>query len=172
MSIEIQNADYELGWLRLKVDARDASKFLSGFKAGQYDLTKHKEKRSNNANSYAWLLMGKIASVMKVSTEEVYLHVIENIGGKTTVVSVASYAKDDFELAFRQGHLGRRIDIIGEHDGMTDLLVTYGSSDYDTSQMSELLDSVIEECKVLGIEYKSKDYIDTLLAEWAEQRKS
>lgn len=167
----IDKVEYELGWLKLRTGDR-LTRFLNSFKEGDYDIVPHKEKRSNNANAYAWALIGQIASKMHVSPEEVYIHCIENIGGKTTVVSVADFAVADFKNAFIHGHIGRKVDIIGEHDGMKDLLVTYGSSDYNVAQMSELLESVISECDVLGIEHRPRDYIDQLVSEWEKSQKT
>ena len=38
-----------------------------------FEVKQHREKRSLNANAYAWALIGKIADVVKASKDEVYL---------------------------------------------------------------------------------------------------
>ena len=43
-------------------------------KTKQYEVKEYKEKRSLNANNYAWKLITEIANVMKISKEEI-LHI-------------------------------------------------------------------------------------------------
>lgn len=51
------------GWLMIKpVEARDAMQWLYGFKENKnYEITQKPEKRSKNANSYAWALITKLS---------------------------------------------------------------------------------------------------------------
>ena len=174
--IKIETAEYDGGYLKLKAPFWSVRNFLESFKANkEYEIIPHVKKRSLNANAYAWTLMRQIAETLSeqnesqrvlVSVYDVYRRMIENIGGKTSVVTMVTPAVEDFKRAFIQDHIGRNVEIIGEGNGRTDLLVTFGSSDYNVQQMSELLESIIQECELLGIPYKSESDIDKLLEDW------
>ena len=42
----------------------------------------------------------------------------------------------------------------------------YGSSSFNSKQMARLIDGVVQDCKVYGIETKSQKEIDSLLESW------
>lgn len=165
--MRIKDAEFVLGKLELTVSAPEAMRWLYKFQPDKdYDIVPHVDKRSNNANAYAWVLLGKIAQKLNIPVEQAYRHAIEEIGGATEVVSVRNVAAEAFKKAFIKGHIGRNVELIGEHDGIADLLVSYGSSDYNTKQMSQLIDSIVQDCQALGIETKDQGYIDSLLGAW------
>ena len=45
----------------------------------------------------------------------------------------------------------------------------YGSSSYNSKQMSRLIDGVVQDCKIYGIETKPQQEIDSLLKEWEKK---
>lgn len=51
------------------------------------ELDKYREKRSLNANAYAWLLIGKIADIVRASKDEVFVNMLK-LYGQSDVVSV------------------------------------------------------------------------------------
>ena len=55
------------------------------------DMRKYSKKRSLNANAYAWVLIDKIAEVMKIKPVEVYKEAINGIGG----ISISTGMKTD-----------------------------------------------------------------------------
>ena len=42
----------------------------------------------------------------------------------------------------------------------------YGSSIYNTAEMTKLIELIVQECQDVGIETKSKAEIESLLKEW------
>lgn len=150
----------------LKCPVAETRKFLYSFKAGEYEIKKAVKKRSLNANAYAWSLMGQIASRVGVPVEEVYRHCMKDVAGHTTVLTINRNALHAFMNAFKQDHIGRSVDIIGERDGAVDVLITYGSSDYDARQMSQLIDSIGQECKTLGIETLEDMKLRQIIEDW------
>ena len=42
----------------------------------------------------------------------------------------------------------------------------YGSSSFNTKQMSRLIDGLVQDCKVYNIETKTPEEIESLLKEW------
>ena len=151
----------------LKTQPADALKWLVRYVQGKaYDIMPHVEKRSRNANSYAWLLITKLSEELAYPKEEIYRRAIRDIGGKTTIMTLRTNALQDFTRAFINGHLGRNVEILQSDADKTDILITYGSSDFDTKQMSQLIESLVQDCKACGIETKPQEYIDSLLKEW------
>ena len=156
------------GWLMIKpAQAQDAMKWLYSFKENKnYEILRKTEKRSLNANSYAWVLITRLAEEIGLPKEEVYRRAIENIGGKSTVLAMRSKAVDAFTESFCDSHIGRKVEILKRDDVRTDLLVTYGSSDFDRRQMSQFIESLISDCQAVGIETKSPEEISSLLSSW------
>ena len=165
--MRITEAKVENGWMMLKVSSiQDAYKFRMTFKEGNYDIVPHKNKRSRNANDYAWALMTRISEKIGIPPEDVYKNEIRDICGKTTMVWVES---DDIQreiAAFTAGHIGRYAEVI-EDDGQTAcILKTYGSSDYNTKEMSQLIENILQDCRELDIETKDPEYVRSLLESW------
>lgn len=166
--MQISEARLENGWLSLKTQPTEAYKFVKTFKPADYDIKKSVKSRSKNANALAWALMNEISREVGIPAIEIYREQVKNIGGYATTVTISRNALKSFERAFCREHIARSIEVIGEDEDFNtvDILVTYGSSDYDTKQMSQLIDNIIQDCKQLGIETPEDDYINQLIADW------
>ncbi|MGN1326719.1 MAG: hypothetical protein ACI4VQ_01340 [Clostridia bacterium] len=133
-----------------------------------YDIKieEHKEKRSLNANSYLWLLCTKIANKLTnnyvtITKEDVYIKMLKSYG-QSLLIPVTLNSKPDGYFKYYDYH-GRSI-LNGK---VADWYIVYkGSSEYNTYEMTVLLNGVIEECKNLDIETKSQEEIDSLLGDW------
>ena len=145
-------------------------KFLRTKKDRLYDLTikEHREKRSLDANAYAWVLIGLIADALRIPPNEVYRQAILNISGNYEVIPVREEAVSKFKEVWQKQGIGWPIFDMGKSKipGYRNLRAYYGSSVYDTRQMSQLIENLIQDCKALGIETKSQEEIDSLLGEW------
>lgn len=51
-------------------------------------------------------------------------------------------------------------------EGYTNVLAYYGSSTYNTQEMSRLIDALVFECNQFEVETKPKEEIDSMLKEW------
>lgn len=127
------------------------------------EIKKYRRKRSLDANAYAWELIGKLAGAMGLSSVEVYQELIRSIGGVSEVVCV----RDKAVYRLREGWKHNGIGWISETmpsriDGCTNVVLYYGSSTYDTEQMSRLIDAAVEACKVYGIPTKSEAELRSL----------
>lgn len=115
------------------------------------EIKKHRERRSLDANAYAWLLIGKIAEALKppLPKEDVYMEMLRRYGQSGTVC-VLSRVVPDFRRAYKYA------DVMSQRgngeDSVTYLRYYIGTSEYDTREMSLFLDGVIEEAKQLGID--------------------
>ena len=132
------------------------------------DMKKYRNKRSTEANAYAWTLIDKIAEVQKIKKSEVYLNAIREIGG----ISISTGMKDEAIPAFREiwcaNHLGRRVEVIegSKKEGWSNVRIYYGSSDFDTAQMSRFIDSLIQDAESLGIPTISDEEAERMVGAW------
>jgi hypothetical protein len=130
---------------------------------------KFKQKRSLDANAYCFVLIGKIAEKTRLPKEEVYRNAIKEIGGNYDVVCIQNKAVDSLCNSWRKMGLGWQTDTFDSKiEGCTNVVLYYGSSTYDTGQMSRLIDNIIQDCKSLGIETKPQEELDSLLKGWGK----
>lgn len=136
---------------------------------GDVELTvkKYRQKRSLDANAYAWVLIGKIAEKTRITREDVYRHAIWNVGGGSETVCVKDAAVPRLIDGWRHNGLGWFTDTFkSKIDGCTNVTLYYGSSAYDTKQMSDLIDGLVAEAKELGIETLTPEQLAAMSAEW------
>lgn len=132
----------------------------------EYEIKEHRKKRSLDANGYLWVLISKIQKVLNVPKETIYKDVIRDIG-VYEVVPIKNEAVDKFREAWQKNGLGWITETTkSKLDGYTNVLAYYGSSEYDTKEMSRLIDEVVQECRLLDIETKSDEEIKSLVEEW------
>ena len=130
------------------------------------DLKKYRKKRSNDANAYAWVLLGELQNTLSIPKEEIYRDLIRNIGSYE-IVPVKNEAVERFRQAWSKNGLGWITETMkSKLEGFTNVVAYYGSSTYNTKEMSRLIELLIEECKQFGIETKPQAEIDSLLKEW------
>lgn len=132
-------------------------------------ISKYREKRSLNANSYCWLLITQLAENQGVTKEEVYRRHIKEIG-VCRQVEIDEKAADTLIHSWGLHGLGwfsEKLDY-GEHDGFILINLYYGSSTYNTKQMSRLIDNIVQDCQAVGIETKTPDEIARLKSLWGE----
>ena len=130
-------------------------------------IGKHKEKRSLDANAYAWVLIGKIAEKTNIPKTEVYRDAIKEIGGNYDVVCIKSEAADTLRSAWERNGIGWMTEIqYSKLKGCTNVFLYYGSSTYDVSQMQRLIELLKQDCDSLNIDTKSQAEIDSLLNSW------
>lgn len=135
-------------------------------KTKKYEVKEYKERRSLDANAYAWVLLGKLQDKLHISKEEIYRDLIRNIGSYE-VIPIKNEAVNKFRQAWSKNGLGWITETTkSKLNGYTNILAYYGSSIYDTKEMSRFIELIIQECEQLDIETKSKAEIDSLLRSW------
>ena len=131
----IGNADDLIRWL------------LNQDRQKLFEVKEHKEKRSLNANAYLWVLVTKIADLMRTSKDEVYIEMLKRYG-QGEMVSVRS----DIDVTGLFKYFEERGTSSLNGKEFRHYMVFRGSSEYDTREMSVLIDGVVSECKDLDIE--------------------
>lgn len=133
-------------------------------------LSKFRQKRSLNANNYAWVLLQKLAEERGQTKEEVYREFIKQYG-IFRPVTVNKEAAETLEYIWQKNGLGWVVEETGRTDESVDLLMYYGSSTYNTRQMSRLLDAIVDDCQQCGIETLPPEQIEEMKRTWERERK-
>ena len=126
-----------------------------------FEIKEHREKRSLNANAYAWALIGKIADVLRTSKDEVYLKMLKRYG-QSDLVSVLSSI--DVSGYFKYYESVATTELQGKE--FIHYRIYKGSSEYDSKEMAVLIDGIISEAKELDIETLPPDEIERLKEGW------
>lgn len=140
---------------------------LSDDKTYKLTLSEIRYKRSLNANAYAWVLMDKLAEKTGVAKTEIYKSYIKEIGGNSEIVCVMNEALDDLRRGWEHNGLGWLTDTMpSKIPGCTNVVLYFGSSTYDTKQMSRLIEMIIQDCKENDIEYLTPAELERMLEAW------
>ena len=130
------------------------------------EIKKYRNKRSLDANAYMWVLISKLEEKVNIPKDIIYKDAIKNIG-VYEVIPVKNEAVDRFIEAWTKNGLGWVCETTkSKLEGYTNILAYYGSSTYNTAEMSRLIDLIVQECKQLNIETMSKPELDSLIESW------
>jgi hypothetical protein len=132
-------------------------------------VDKFRNKRSLDANAYAWKLMSEIAEVLNTSKDEVYEKMLQRYGtnetdsdGNVVVFSIQSKI-DISKMEIHCAYIGSG-NVNGKEFNHYRLIK--GTSEYDTKEMSKFIDGVVSECQELGIETLTPDELAKMKAMW------
>lgn len=158
---EGRNSIKVIAWLSSLLGSLEADK--------QYVVTvkKFRKKRSLDANAYAWVLIDKLAEKMKMKKTDIYRNAIREIGGNSETICVQDKAVDKICQGWTHNGEGWQYEIKDSKiEGCKNITLYYGSSIYDTEQMSRLIDCIVEDCRALGIETMTPDELEALKEQW------
>ena len=135
----------------------------------QIEIKPYREKRSNDANAYMWVLCDKIADVIGngMTKEEVYREAVRKVG-VFDMVPIKKEAVPRFIKSWCRNGMGWVCDNTGRSklDGYENIVAYYGSSTYNTKEMSRLIDYIVEEAKDYGVETLPPEKIKSLEESW------
>lgn len=136
------------------------------------EIKRVSKKRSLDANAYCWVLIDKIAERTGIKKTEVYRNAIREIGGVSTTVCVLDQAVEKLREGWQKNGIGWQTETIkSKVPGCTNVILYYGSSAYDSRQMSQLIDSLIQDAEALGIPTITEEQAQRMLGKWTEKRK-
>lgn len=164
VSFDTDYKSYEIDALKDKFNSLNADKLT-------LKVSKFRKGRSLDANSYMWVLCQKLAEKLGIMKEEVYRSHIKDIGIFRTV-EIDEKAADTLIHSWGLhgiGWVAERLDH-SIHDGFTIIALYYGSSTYNTKQMSRLIDAIVQDCKEQGIETLTPDELQQLKEAWSGER--
>lgn len=127
-----------------------------------YDIKidKHKNKRSLDANAYAWHLINQISNVMRLSKEEVYKKYLKEYGQRDYVSMLANINPADYFKYYENTGTFKH-----NNNTFKSYLVFKGTSQYNSSEMSIFIDGLVQEARNLGIMVKEDYEIEALIRE-------
>lgn len=132
-------------------------------------IDKYREKRSLDANAYCFVLIDRLAEKLNTTKEEVYRNAIKEIGGNSDIVCVKNEAVDKLCEMWSLRGIGWQTDVLpSKIKGCTNVILYYGSSTYDTAQMSRLISNIVQDCEAVGIETRTPDQLAEMLSLWKE----
>ena len=130
-------------------------------------LKQHRKKRSLDANSYCWILSQKIAEVIGNTKEFVYKETIKRVG-QFEIVPIKDEVVERWIKNWESKGLGWQSIILDKSklEGYTNTINYYGSSTYDTKEMSLLLEEIVGQAKELGIDTITDREKEELISKW------
>ena len=135
------------------------------------EIKKSQKHRSMEANRYAWVLIDQIAARQHMKKSEVYRKAILDIGGVSKQMLMKEDAVPIFRDIWESKGLGNQVEIDDVDEmGWASVTVYFGSSTYDTAQMSALLDSLIQDAEALGIPTITPKEEERMLGKWAKKK--
>ena len=122
-----------------------------------------RNRRSKDANAYAWVLMQKIAEVLHTDKWSVYLSMLERYGVFTHII-VRPHVVDRVIEEWRTVKNLGKVTVVGQTG--IQLQCYFGSSTYDTREMAVFINGIVSECHEMGIETASPEELERMKREW------
>jgi len=130
------------------------------------DIRKWRNKRSLDSNAYSWVLISKLADALKTDKEDMYRKLLMRYSNSFTHLICKEKAipklKEMYRCVIDLGEIQ-----VGEMKGHQ-LQVYFGSSTFNTKEMSVFIDGIVSECKELGIETLPPSEIERMKKEWGQ----
>lgn len=128
------------------------------------EIKPYREKRSLDANAYCWVLITEIANRLRANKDDIYLDMLKKYG-QQFVCKIKNKDRERFERSQKYWEL---------HEALTEENAQYyrvfvGSSDYDSQEMSILIDGIIDEAKAMGIQTETPNQIIEMKARWGDE---
>ena len=130
-------------------------------KGKRFEIKEIRNRRSLDANKYAWALINEIANVMRISKEECYLKMLKDYG-QMEFVSV----KSDIDVRGYFKYYEEAGRTFLQDKWFTHYKVYKGSSEFDTREMSILIDGIVQEANALGIQTATPADIKKMKENW------
>lgn len=158
--------------ITLQLDATDSIESLEQIKDDKLsvEIKKWRKKRSLDANAYCWLLCDRIAKELSKDgtihkKEEIYQDTIMQIGTFEPFI-VQENGLDKFKRIWQNQGLGFVVQEVNRKDKCVRVNCYYGSSTYDSKEMSLLIELLVDTAKSLNIETMPKQELESLLRSW------
>ena len=181
MRVEVQNPKWMMdttgAWVSFQVpspvEARGICESLTQGEKYTAEIKKTSKKRSLDANSYYWLLVGKLSKAIGISMPHCHNIMLRRygtfkfFGGQVMYVVIpdtdeASREADEAETY----HIKPTSEVREGKDGLMyrTYIMLKGSREYNTAEFSYLVEKTIEECKQVGIETATPNEIANMLS--------
>ncbi len=133
------------------------------------EIRKATKKRSRDANSMAWALCSDIGNALRppIPKEEVYRRAIRDVG-EYEPLPIRADVVETFQRRWAAKGVGWFAEIIDDSKlpGYKLVFAYYGSSTYDTAEMSRLIDYLVEDARNMGIPIPASKEQEEALKAW------
>lgn len=136
-----------------------------GLEGKTLDITvkEHRDHRSKDANALLWACLGEIAPVLHMDKWEVYLMMLKRYG-KFTYIAARPHAVEGIKKQWRECEVIGNTYVGGEQT--VQMICYFGSSTFDSKEMSRLLDGVISEMEEMGLNRPTSAEMKRAMEEW------
>nr|DAF81414.1 MAG TPA: NinB protein [Caudoviricetes sp.] len=155
-------------WLCIQTNkARQVLDVLKEGKPYDVEIKEHRDRRSMDANAYFWVLADRLAEKTHIPKTDIYRNYIREIGGNNETVCVTVEAADKLRSGWEHNGLGWQTETMpSKLPGCVRVVLYYGSSTYNTEQMSRLIDLIVQDCREQGIETLPPEKLAGMMEEW------
>lgn len=171
--------DFVSGKPKLTLSINEKQAFLQGFddlnskEKLSIEIKPYREKRSLNANNYMWKLCDDLAKELsdedvKYTKEDIYRNAIKEIGVWKDIEGLSPTDAQTIRHAWEMlgtGWVTEQVDFMQDGENVI-VRCYYGSSVYNTKQMSRLIKNIVQDCEAVGIETKTPNEIANMLSLW------
>lgn len=121
-----------------------------------------KKKRSKNANAYFWEMLQQLCEVMNLDVIKEYRKRVKELG-IFRQWSIETKNVSTFIQMWESKGIAWFTEKVEEVGNETIINAYYGSSSYNSTQFSRLLDNLIQDCKAVGIQTLEDIEIEELI---------
>ena len=121
-----------------------------------------RKKRSKNANSYFWTLLQQLCEELNLDVIQEYKNRVKDLGifrqWEIDTKNVPTFIE-----TWSNNGIAWFCEIVEEIGDKTIINSYYGSSSYNSKQMSTLIDNLVQDCNSVGIQTMSDEEIKELI---------
>ena len=132
----------------------------------EVNVKEFKPHRSKDANALLWACIGDIAKAIPADPWSVYLRMLRRYG-KFTQIVVTPGAVEAVKKQWREAEVIGDYEVNGKK--AVCMLCFYGSSTYDSKEMSQLLDGVLSEMDEMGLQKPASSTLQRAIDEWEKK---
>jgi len=149
------------------VNINDLKEIIAKGKELSVELKQYRVKRSLDSNSYCFILCQKIAETINSTKELVYQKIIKEVG-QFELMPIKNEAVERWQKVWDGKGLGWFSEVLEDSKlpGYKKIISYYGSSVYDTKEMSLLINEIVSQCKELNIETMTPIELQRLNEAW------
>lgn len=138
------NKNQIITWLLLKSDEE------------VFDIEKHKEKRKLTQNAYYWVLLNKLAQVLKISKEELHFKMLKEYSVRYQILLPEEVKPRGITYYEEKSFISKNRKLFKSY------IVYTPSHELTKEEFAHLIDGLVTECKEQNIETMTPDEIQRL----------
>ena len=138
------NKNQIITWLLLKSDEE------------VFDIEKHKEKRKLTQNAYYWVLLNKLASVLKLGKEELHLKMLKEYSVRYQILLPEEVIPRGITYYEEKSVISKNGKLFKSY------MVYTPSHELTKEEFAHLIDGLVTECKEQNIETMTPEEIHRL----------